>query len=114
MKIGQIDSLSEENANVLAALIVDPATSDHVRIAILNKLMEIRQDRSFFETVFEDKLSFGACPHCGHEEHWAVPEEALNQLGYVTADHDRNVPRQATEETCPEFKEACMKRKLNP
>lgn len=109
-----IDTLSEENAKILAELIVDPTTSDHVRVAVLNKLMEARKDRTFFEAIFEDKLSFGACPNCEHENHWLIPEDSLNKLGYVTAAHDPRVKKHTKEADCKEFQEACAKRKINP
>lgn len=106
------DSLERENAEVLADLIVNPNTSDTLRVQILNKLLDQTDAENFFETIFEEKLTYGECPNCGHENHWGVPEEDLNKLGYVTHQLDERVQRQTTEEDCPVYQEACSKKKM--
>ena len=62
--------------------------------------------------MLEDNLSFGACPCCGHENHWAIPEDKLNQMGWVSQKQDPEVPAQTNSETCPQFAEASKKKKI--
>jgi len=98
----------------LVEIVVDSNTPDHNRILALNKLMEIRKkDTSYFETITDSELSYGACPCCGHKNHWLVPEQELNVQGIVTSDLDENVPLYTSVETCPEYAEACAKKKIS-
>ena len=107
-----IDHLDAANASVLAEIIVDPLTSDALRVSILNKLLEIVEGQTFFQTIMKEKLSFGACPGCGHENHWLVPDTELAQIGWVTHEKDASVPRHTTKETCKTWSEACSKKKI--
>ena len=107
------DSLEKDNAEILAALIVDPNTSDALRVNILNKLLDSTEADNFFETIVKEDLSFGACPECGHENHWLVPEEDLNRFGVVAYENDSRVKRMTTEEDCSRWQEACAKKKVS-
>lgn len=102
------------NAQVLAELVVDPATTTHLSVNILNKLLESYEHPNFFITMFEENMSVGECPECGHQNHWLIPETELNQMNWVTADKDPRVPRNTDEHVCEEFKEACSKKKVCP
>jgi hypothetical protein len=106
------DSLEKENAAALADMIVNPGTSDGLRVQILNKLLDSTDADNFFETIFGEGLTYGACPECGHENHWGVPEEDLNREGYVTHEIDERVKRATTEADCPVYQEACSKKKV--
>lgn len=108
----EIDTVDKSNANVLADLVADPQTTDPLRVKILTELLESREGQDFFKTVYEEGLSFGACPCCGHESHWAIPEEVLNQMGWVTHEKDPRVPKTTDGESCPQFQEACKKKKI--
>lgn len=112
-KSRKFDSLEKDNAQILAELIVDPNTPDALRVTILNKLLDQTDAENFFETIFQEDLSFGVCPCCGHENHWLVPEEELNRVGYVSYEKDERVKRMTTIEDCGEFQEACAKKKVN-
>ena len=100
------------NAEVLAELIVDPATTEMLRVRIITKICEGREGSSFFKIMFEDGLSWGECPKCQHQNHWSIPETILNQIGYVTSEVDKEVPAATTVEECPRYREACSKKKL--
>ena len=112
-KIKQFESLDKANAEVLAELLIDPNTSNPVKISIINKLLDETEADNFFETIANELLSYGACPNCGHENHWLVPEEDLNMLGIVTHEKDPRVKRMTTAEDCPKFQQACSKKKVN-
>jgi len=107
------DSLEKDNAEILAALIVDPNTSDALRVNILNKLLDSTEADNFFETIVKEDLSFGACPECGHENHWLVPEEDLNRFGVVAYENDPRVKRMTTKDDCERWQEACAKKKVS-
>jgi len=106
-------TLDAKNASVLASLIADPTVSEHVRLQVLNKLLEAAKDKDFFDTMFEESMSVGECPDCGHINHWLVPEDELNQRGYVTSQKDQNVKPHTTSEDCSEYAEACAKKKTS-
>jgi hypothetical protein len=108
----KFDSLEKDNAEILAELIVDPNTTDALRVQILNKLLDQTDAENFFETMAAEMLSFGECPECGHENHWLIPEEDLNRLGHVSHEIDERVKRMTTEEDCPNYQEACAKKKV--
>lgn len=110
MKITEM--LDAKNASVLAELVVDPLTTDHSRVAILNMLLSTVQEKDFFITMFKDELSLGECPDCGHQNHWLIPEDILNTIGWVTSQADTRVPSHTTKTDCPEFQEACQKKKV--
>lgn len=107
------DSLDfdEENAQALAEMLADPVTSENIRLQIINSLLEDGKDSTFFETMFKELMSFGSCPYCDHENHFLIPEDDLNQMGWVTYEKDKRVPRNPTSKDCPEFQEACTKKK---
>lgn len=111
MKI-KAEFLDEANAQVLAELVVDSQTGEHLKVQIINKLVEARENQTFFQTIFEENLSLGNCPHCDHENHWLIPENDLNEMGHVTSAVDLEVPETTTEENCPEFAESCLKKKI--
>lgn len=107
------DTLDAKNAAVLAELVVDPLTTEHTRVQILNMLLSSGEEKNFFATMFKERLSFGACPNCAHENHWLIPEDELNQMGWVSAEKDDRVKLNTKKEDCPEFQEACAKKKTN-
>lgn len=105
-------TFDEANASALAEMLVDPATSEPVRLQIINDILEASGSDTFFETMFKEMLSFAQCPHCNHENHWLVPEEDLNQMGWVTHEKDDRVPRHTSQDVCSEFAEACAKKRV--
>lgn len=107
--------LSEEakNAKVLADLLSHPATTPAMQVRILNTLLTGSKSDDFFQAMFAGKMSLGECPNCKHKNHWLIPEDKLNEMGYVTADRDKNVKRETTKDDCAQFQESCMKRKIN-
>jgi hypothetical protein len=107
------DSLERDNAEILAALIIDPNTTDALRVSILNKLLDSTSADNFFETIVKEDLSLGACPECGHMNHWLVPEEDLNRFGVVAYENDPRVKRMTTAADCPRWQEACAKKKVS-
>jgi hypothetical protein len=106
------ESLDQVNAEVMADLVVDPATTDDLRVKIISKILESREGQDFFKTMFEEQLSYGACPSCNHKNHWAIPEDVLNQMGYVTHVEDTRVPANTDKKSCDRFQEACRKKKV--
>ena len=109
----KFESLEKDNAEILAELIVDPNTTDALRVKILNKLLDQTDAENFFETITTELLSFGACPHCNFKTHWLVPEEDLNRFGIVSHELDTRVKRATTAKDCPRFQEACSKKRVN-
>lgn len=104
--------LEKDNATTLADLVADPQTTDQLRVRIITELLETREGQDFFKTMMEEGLSFGECPCCGHQNHFAIPEDILNQMGWVTSEKDPEVVVNPNEEICPEFQEACLKKKI--
>jgi hypothetical protein len=112
MKIkGSFTRADEENVKVMTDLVVNPDTPDPLKVKILQRFAEMKEDASFFDTILSDDLDFGECPHCGHANNWLIPEKELNQRGIVTSVRDPRVPNFTSEEICPEFHEACQKKK---
>jgi hypothetical protein len=107
-----LDTLTGENAKVLAELSVDPTTPDSLRVQIMTSLIAGMTDSNFFATMFKENLSEGECPECGHLNHWLIPEEELNRMGFVTHEADERVPRMTTMEDCEKWQEACKKKKV--
>ena len=107
--------LDEEakNAITLADIVIDPHTPHALQVRVLTKLLAGKKSPNFFMTMFNSAMSKGACPKCGHENHWLVPETVQNELGYVTAEHDPRVKRETTVKDCETYRQACMKRKIN-
>lgn len=110
--LSKINSLEEQNARILAELVVDPQTTESLRIKILNKLLEKKFEQNFFDLIMNEMLDYGACPHCGYETHWLLPEGELNQRGWVSYQKDDRIQRYSNAKICPEFHEACLKKKV--
>jgi hypothetical protein len=106
------DSYDMENAKVLADLVVDPETPEALRVKIIRKLLETIDRGNFFDTILNEKLSFGACPNCKHENHWVIPEDELNQMGWATHEKDDRVPRTTRVKDCSKWQQACKKKKI--
>lgn len=106
------DESEEINAKVLADLVADPVTTDQLRVRIIQKLLEGREGNDFFRTIFEENVSYGCCPNCNFETHWAVPEEILNIFGWVSSQKDKRVKQHTSEKDCPEYAEACNKKRI--
>jgi hypothetical protein len=107
-----IDIFDKKNAEVMAELIVDPVTTDDLKVKIITKILEAREGINFFQTMFEENLSWGACPCCGHENHFGIPEDQLNQMGWVTSHKDPKVLEATDEKTCPQWQQACSKKRI--
>ncbi len=110
MKSGK--SLAEKNAEVLIQMILDPETSPELQVKIMQKLMAARHENTFFATMFREMVSYGACPNCNHENFWAIPEDELNKIGWVTYERDKRVSRKPTSTECPKWQQSCSKAKL--
>lgn len=106
-------SLDSENAKTIVDLIADPDTPESLRIKLIRKILETRHSDNFFKTMYEQKLSYGKCPNCRHENHWLIPEAELNRLGWVSSEQDSKVPKFANAEICPKWEQACSKRKCS-
>jgi len=102
----------EENAAALSEMLADPVTSENVRLQIIQTLMDEGKSDTFFETMFRELMSLGKCPYCSHETHWLCPEDDLNQMGWVSFEKDPRVVRNPTAKDCPEWQEACNKKRL--
>lgn len=109
----KLSAFHKKNAEILLALALDEATTEHTRIQIFTKLLENKKEGSFFETMFRDKMSYGECPNCKHKNHWLIPEDDLNKIGYVTSKVDLKVKNHTTIDDCPELQEACIKKKVS-
>lgn len=105
--------VDEENLTILASLVVDPQTPEPLKIQILQKFIDAKKDQPFFDALLEHDLDRGKCPCCGFETNWLVPEEELNQRGIVSANLDSRVKPYTKKEDCPEFQEACHKKRVN-
>ena len=106
-------TLEAQNAQIMANMVVDEDTTEYLKIKILNKLLESKASFNFFPTMFSENMSLGNCPECGHENHFLIPEDELNKLGWVTHKLDPEVPEYASEEVCPTFQESCGKKKAS-
>jgi len=104
--------LDTDNAQVLADLVADSETTDHLRVKIITEVLQAKEGQDFFRTIMEDMLSWGECPFCEHKNHWAIPEDEKNQTGWVTSEQDINVPKETNRETCEQFHESCKKKLL--
>jgi hypothetical protein len=100
-----------ENASALAEMLTSPMTSEAVRLQIINSLLEDDRDATFFETMFKEGMSLANCPFCDHENYFLVPEDDLNQFGWVSSESDPRVIVNPTKIDCPEYMEACKKKK---
>jgi len=112
IKATKILALDEANAAVLVELITGPNISENLRIQAMEKLTGSKEGQTFSKTMLEEGLTYGECPHCKHSNHWLVDEESLNQMSYVSSEEDDRVPQYTNSEVCPEFQEACLKKKI--
>jgi hypothetical protein len=103
----------EQLISILSELVADPKTTDVLRVKIIDRLLEETDGVSFFATMLQNDISKGACPCCGHENFWLIPEDELNKLGVVTHRMDPRVPEVSSEATCSKYQEACIKRKVS-
>ena len=106
------DDFDEVNAKVLIELLADDMTSEPVRLQIINDILENTKDTSFFETMLREEMSLSNCPSCSHSNHWLIPEDDLNTMGVVTSENDPKVLKHTTAKDCPEYAEACSKKKV--
>lgn len=112
-KSKKILALEEKNAAVLVEIITGSNISENLRIQAMDKLLGDREGgATFFRTMFEENLTKGVCPHCEHTNHWMIPEEALNMMGYVSHEEDERVPETTDSDNCPEWQESCLKKKI--
>jgi len=105
------DSFDEQNAQALVALLSDPTTDHRIRMQIIAEILEASKADTFFESMFAEGMSLGACPNCDHSNHWLIPEEDLNVFGWVTSEKDSRVPIHTNDALCAEYAEACAKKK---
>ena len=112
-KVEAAEPFDDTNAAVMAEIISDPVTSEHVKLQILNTLLAVEGDQTFFQTMFKEGMSLCECPNCGHQNHWLIPEDEANQMGWVTADQDSRVKKHTTQADCPTYMEACSKKKTS-
>ncbi len=112
MAKSNVGSLDETNAQVIADMISDPDTPDQLRVSLINKLLDSRKSENFFATMLAERLSYGACPECQHINHWLIPENDLNQMGFISHEEDDRVGRTTTSKDCPRWQEACKKKKI--
>ena len=106
------DKLNDANAKALVDILLDQDTPDNTQMQIISHLIQSRTGQAFFKTIYEENLSLGKCPKCQHENHWMIPEDGLNKMGYVTHERDARVPETTDEENCINFKQACKKKKV--
>lgn len=104
--------LDQENAQAIVDIIADPKTTEDIRIKLIRKILEAKHSDNFFRTIFEEKLSYGACPNCNSFNHWLIPETELNKIGYVSHEEDKRIPQFTTSESCPKYAQACKKKKI--
>jgi len=107
-----MDDFDVANAAALAEMLGDPATSEKVRLQIINEILESSKNLTFFEKMFNENVSLAQCPFCKHENHWLIPEDDLNQMNWVTHENDERVPQHTSQDTCPDYAEACAKKKV--
>jgi hypothetical protein len=107
------EPFDDTNAAVMAEIISDPVTSEFVKLQILNALLAAESGQTFFQTIIKEDMTFCECPNCGHQNHWLVPEDDLNQMGWVTAHQDERVKKHTTQADCKKYAEACGKKKVS-
>ena len=107
------EAFDEKNADALTDMLTDQQTSEAVRLQIVNELIEESKDETFFETMFAELLSEGECPCCGHKNHWLIPEDELNIMGWVSHEKDPRVLRHTTVKDCPTYQECCSKKRVS-
>ena len=105
------DDFDEQNAAALAEMLSDQATTEAIRLQIIREILDSSANDTFFETMYNEGIDLGHCPDCNHENHWLIPEDDLNVLGWVSSKKDIRVKNDTTAEDCKEFAEACSKKK---
>ena len=105
--------LDQASAHTLADLLSDPDTGETLRIKIINKLLQSVKSENFFQTILNEKLSFGKCPKCSHENHWVIPEVEKNKMGWVSHEKDSRIPQFTDKKTCPKWMEGCKKKLIS-
>jgi len=108
----KIDDLNDKNAAALVELLLDQDTPDNTQFNIISHLVNSRKGQGFHKTIFEEMLSFGQCSKCKHENHWLVPEDDLNKMGWVSHTKDPKVVEHTDENSCTDFQQACKKKKV--
>ena len=108
-----VEDTRVRNAAILADLVVDPVTSSHLQVQIIKKLLEGKESPDFFPTIFEEKLSYGACPTCSFETHWLIPEDILNKYNWISFKKDSRIKENTTIDDCEKYQEACLKKKID-
>lgn len=103
--------LDQASAKTLADLLSDPETNETLRIRIINKLLQSVKSENFFQTIYNEKLSYGKCPKCSHENHWIIPEVELNKMGWVSNEQDDRISRFTDKKSCKKWEESCKKKK---
>ncbi len=112
-KSKKILALEEANAAVLVEIITGANISENLRIQAMDKLLGDREGgETFFRTLFDEKLSYGSCPHCDHLNHWLVTEDEENMMGWVSHKEDERVPETTDAESCSLFEQACKKKRI--
>ncbi len=112
IKATKILALDEANAAVLVELITGPNITETLRIQAMEKLTGSKDGQSFFKTMLEEGLTYGECPYCKHKNHFLIPEEDLNMMGWVTHEEDDRVPEYTDADLCEEWQESCLKKKI--
>jgi hypothetical protein len=113
MNDSMMADFDEANAQALAAMLVDPQTSEATRLQIINEILESEKGSNFFDSMFHETMSHGVCPSCKHQSHWLIPEEELAVRGFITHEEDKRVKQYTNVKDCPEFAEACAKKKTS-
>lgn len=106
-----LDDFDVANAAALAEMLVDEQTSQKVQLMIINDILEASKNLTFFEKMFNEEMSLAKCPFCSHLNHFLIPEDDLNQFGWVSYEHDERVLQHTSVDTCPDYAEACAKKK---
>jgi hypothetical protein len=107
----KVSDFDESNAQALAEMLGDSQTNPQTRLQIINEILAAEGSHTFFQTMFDEEMSLGECPHCKHKNFWLIPEDDLNEMGYVSFETDERVKRHTTIEDCNEYAEACSKKK---
>jgi hypothetical protein len=109
--VAKMDDFDEQNAQALAEMLGDTQTNPQVRLQIISEILASQESQTFFETLFDEEMSLAECPKCKHQNHWLIPEDDLNEMGWVTHEKDDRAHRHTTVVECNEYAEACSKKK---
>lgn len=111
-KANKVLAMEEANAAVLVELITGSGISETLRITAMERLIASKTNDTFFETMFEENLTYGTCPHCDHANHWLITEDAANQMGWVSHKEDPRVPETTDAKSCPTYEQSCKKKRI--